>query len=68
MTNTARWIRSGPLGPQELHALCIGLALAQGARAAPVVFWARAADSVPDEPCSIEQGHFAFALVVPLRL
>ena len=68
MVNAARWIRSGPVGPYDLHAACIGLALAQGARAAPVVFWARANAPVRGDPCDIEENHFAFALIAPLRL
>jgi hypothetical protein len=67
MGNAARWIRSGPVGPYDLHAACIGLALAQGARAAPVVFWARASAPVLGQPCDIEEDHFAFALIAPLR-
>lgn len=68
MGTTARWIRSAPVGPYDLHAACIGLALAQGARAAPVVFWARANAPVVGDPCDIEEHHFAFALIAPLRL
>jgi hypothetical protein len=68
MAFAARWIRSAPVGPYDLHAACIGLALALGARAAPVVFWARVNAPVLGDPCDIEEHHFAFALVVPLRL
>ena len=68
MGNTARWIRSAPVGLYDLHAACIGLALAQGARAAPVVFWARVSAPVLGDPCAIEENHFAFALIAPLRL
>ncbi len=68
MTLAARWIRSGPVGPHDLHAACAGLALAQGSRAAPIVFWARANAPVLGEPCDIEEHHFAFALIAPLRL
>ena len=66
--NAARWIRSAPVGPYDLHATCTGLALAQDARAAPVVFWARVNAPVLGDPCDIEEGHFAFALIAPLRL
>ncbi len=68
MAFAARWIRSTPVGPYDLHAACIGLALAQGARAAPVVFWAQVNAPVLGEPCDIEENHFAFALIAPLRL
>ena len=68
MSFAARWIRSAPLGPYDLNAACTGLALAQGARAAPVVFWARVSAPVLGEPCDIEENHFAFALIAPLRL
>jgi hypothetical protein len=67
MAFAARWIRSAPVGPHDLHAACIGLALAQGARAAPVVFWAAVSAPVLGEPCDIEEHHFAFALIAPLR-
>ena len=68
MAFAARWIRSSPVGAYDLHAACIGLALAQGARAAPVVFWARASEPVVGGLCDIEENHFAFALIAPLRL
>ena len=68
MAFAARWIRSAPVGPYELHAACAGLALAQAARAAPVVFWARTNAPVLGEPCDIEENHFVFALIVPMRL
>ena len=68
MGNSARWIRSAPVGPYDLHAACIGLAQAQSARAAPLVFWARANAPVLGDPCDIEEHHFAFALIAPLRL
>ncbi len=64
----ARWIRSAPVGPYDLNAACIGLASAQHARAAPIVFWVRVSAPVLGTPCEIDQNHFAFALIVPLRL
>ena len=71
----ARWIRSAPIGPYALSATCTGLALAQGAgagpivaRAAPIVYWARASAPVVGDPCDIEEQHFVFALIAPLRL
>jgi hypothetical protein len=67
MASAARWIRSAPLGQDGLQAACIGLAQAQGARAAPVVFWARVSAPVLGEPCDIEENHFAFAVIAPLR-
>jgi hypothetical protein len=67
MAFAARWIRSAPVGPDDLYAACIGLALVQGVRAAPVVFWARVSAPVLGEPCDIEENHFAFALIAPLR-
>lgn len=68
MAFAARWIRSAPVGPYDLHAACTGLALAQGTRAAPVVFWARTSALVLGNPCDIEEDRYAFALIVPLRL
>ena len=68
MANAARWIRSAPVDPYDLHAACLGFALAQGARAAPLVFWARASAPVVGDPCDIEEHHFVFALIAPLRL
>ena len=68
MAFAARWIRSTPVGPYDLHAACAGLALAQEIRAAPVVFWARTNAPVLGEPCDIEEDRYAFALIVPLRL
>ena len=68
MAFAARWIRSAPLGPHELHAACAGLALAQGTRAAPIVFWARTSAPVLGDPCDIDEDRFAFALIAPLRL
>jgi hypothetical protein len=68
MASAARWIRSAEVAPDDLHAACVGLALAQGARAAPVVYWARVSALVVGEPCHIEENHFAFAVIAPLRL
>jgi len=68
MAYAARWIRSAPVGHYDLNAACSGLASAQHARAAPIVFWARAGAPGPGNPCAIERDHFAFALIVPLRL
>jgi hypothetical protein len=68
MAFAARWIRSVPVGPYDLHAACAGLALAQGARAAPIVFWARVSAPVLQDPCRIEENHFAFAVIARLRL
>ena len=68
MAFAARWIRSTPVGPYDLHAACTGLALAQGILAAPVVFWARTSAPVMGGPCDIEEDRYAFALIVPLRL
>lgn len=67
MSFSARWIRSAPVGPGDLHAACVGLALAQGVRATPVVLWARVSAPVLREPCDIGENHFAFALIAPLR-
>jgi len=67
MTFAARWIRSAPVGPRDLHAACAGLALAQGERSAPLVFWARVNAPVAGDPCAIEENHYAFALIAPLR-
>ena len=38
------------------------------ARAAPIVFWGQVSAPVLGEPCDIEEHHFAFALIAPLRL
>jgi len=67
MAFAARWIRSAPVGPYDLNAACIGLALAQHARAAPIVFWARVSAPVLGDPRDIEQNRFAFALIAPRR-
>jgi len=68
MAFAARWIRSAPVGPYDLHAACAGLAMGQAARAAPVVFWARTNAPIVGDPCDIEEDRFAFAMIVPLRL
>lgn len=57
-----------PVGPYDPHAACTGLALAQGTRAAPVAFWARASAPYLGDPCDIEEDCLVFALIVPLRL
>ena len=67
MAFAARWIRSAPVGHYDLNAACIGLALAQHARAAPIVFWARVSAPVLGDPRDIEQNRFAFALIAPRR-
>jgi hypothetical protein len=67
MAHAARWIRSAPVGQCGLDAACGGLASAQHARAAPIVLWARASAPVPGSSRAIERGHFAFALIAPLR-
>jgi hypothetical protein len=67
VTFAARWIHSAPVGPRGLHAACAGLALAQQARSAPLVFWARVNAPVAGDPCAIEEDHYAIALIAPLR-
>jgi hypothetical protein len=64
----ARWIRLGPSGPYDLHAACNGLAIVQGARAAPIVLWAQASAPVIGDLHSVEENRFTFALIAPLRL
>lgn len=68
MASAARWIRLGPTGPGGLHAACAGLALAQGPQSEPIVLWAQATAPVLGDLVRIEELHFAFALIVPLRL
>ena len=68
MAFAARWIRSAQVGPYALSATCAGLAFAQGARAAPIVYWARTSAPVVGDPCDIEEQHFVFALIAPLQL
>ena len=64
----ARWIRLGPTGSHDLHAACTGLSTSQPERAAPIVLWAQASAPVVGELFRVEQSHFAFALIAPLRL
>src|SRR5271154_27549 len=66
MGNAARWMRLGPIGPQALLASCAGMASHRAA--APVVLWAQAVAPVVSDWIRVEQHHFAFALIVPLRL
>ena len=68
MGNAARWMRLGPIGPQALLASCAGLACSRSLRAAPVVLWAKANAPMAGDLVRIEKDHFAFALIVPLRL
>ena len=68
MATAARWIRLGPSGPRGLHAACIGLSTSQPERAAPIVLWAQASAHVIGDLLSVEQDHFAFALIAPVRL
>jgi hypothetical protein len=68
MAFAARWIRSAPVGPYELHAACAGLARSQSVRSAPIVFWARVNAQVLGGLCEIEENRLAFALISPLRL
>jgi hypothetical protein len=69
MTSTqARWIRLGPVSGNELRATCAGIAQLQPVDAAATVLWMQVATPVTGEPAPIEDGHFAFALIVPLRL
>ena len=68
MGNAARWMRLGPIGPQPLLASCVGLASDQSPRAAPVVLWAQAIAPVVSDLIRVEENHFVFALIVPLRL
>lgn len=67
MGTAARWIRLGPSGPRGLHASCIGLSAWQP-RAAPIVLWARASSPMIDDLFNVEEDHFTFALIAPLRL
>lgn len=67
MAIAARWIRLGTAEPRALLAAIAGLALAQSPRAAPIVLWASAASAVDGEWLQVEDGHHAFALIVPAR-
>ena len=68
MATAARWIRLGPSGTCDLHAACIGLSTSQSGRAAPIVLWAQASAPVRGDLFRLEQRHYAFALIAPLRL
>lgn len=68
MSNHARWIRLGSVGGGELRATCAGIAQLQAADAAPAVLWMRIATPVTGDPAPIDDGRFAFALIVPQRL
>jgi hypothetical protein len=67
MGNAARWMRLGPIGPQALLASCAGMASGRAPGAAPVVLWAQAIAPVISDLVRVEENHFAFALIVPLR-
>ena len=67
MGSAARWIRLGPSGPHDLHAACIGLSMSQAERAAPIVLWAQASAPIIGDFLSVEEDHFTFALIAPLR-
>jgi hypothetical protein len=66
MAVAARWIRQGTAEPRALLATIAGLAHAQGARAAPILLWSRAAAPVDGEWLQAEEGHYAFALIAPV--
>jgi hypothetical protein len=68
MGNAARWMRLGPVGPHALLASCAGMASDQAPRAAPVVLWAQASAPVISDLIRVDENHFTFALIVPLRL
>lgn len=57
MALAARWIRLPTSSDAALRAAFAGFAQVQAARASPAVLWARN-----------EEGHFAYALIAPLRL
>jgi hypothetical protein len=65
VTLGARWIRLGTVKPRELIGALAGLAAAQGARALPVLVWARAAADVDTELVCAGEGRFVFALLLP---
>jgi len=67
MTIAARWIRQGSTEPRALRATIAGLAFAQGARAAPILLWARTGSAVDCEWLRADEGRHAFALIAPLR-
>src|SRR5258706_5505044 len=64
----ARWIRLGPSGTHEWRAACIGLAVTQPRRAAPILLWAQARAAIAGELLNVEAGHFAFVLIAPLLI
>ena len=64
----ARWIRLGPSGAHELRAACIGLAISQPRRAAPILLWGRASADISGDLLNVEEGHFAFVLIAPLLI
>jgi hypothetical protein len=64
----ARWIRLGPVGGGELRAACAGIAQLQAPNAAASLLWMQLTTPVAGEPACIEEGHYAFALIAPLRL
>ncbi|HEY8068424.1 MAG TPA: hypothetical protein VIF38_05975 [Burkholderiales bacterium] len=68
MGNAARWMRLGPIGPQAWLASCAGMASDRTPGAAPVVLWAQATAPVVSDLVRIEEHHYAYALIVPLRL
>ena len=64
----ARWIRLGSSGTHELRAACVGLSSSQPGRAAPILLWGRASASMVGDLLNVEEGHFTFVLIAPLRL
>src|SRR5579871_6841405 len=68
MGNAARWVRLGPVGPQALLASCAGMAAVRAPGAAPVVLWAQATALVVSDLVRVEEHHYAYAFIVPLRL
>ena len=57
-----------PGGTHELRAACIGLATSQPRRAAPILLWSRARAPIHGGLLDVEEGHFAFVLIVPLLI
>ena len=72
MAIAARWIRLGASGPRDLQAACAGLATAQdgmlAAMRVPILLWARPDAPLISDLARVEENHFAFALIAPLRL
>jgi hypothetical protein len=68
MAIAARWIRLEPSGTHELRAACLGLALSQTARAAPILLWGQASAAIIGDLLKLEEGHHAFILIAPRRL